>query len=154
MSMTADVSSDHWLQATARVEALIPGGAHISVLTQRGCDGCASRQGCGTGLLATRRQARPRQFTVTTSVPLTVGQTVSIGLPSRRFLEGALAVYGLPLLTSLAGGIAAEIWLAPGHPLVPIAFLAGLFGGGLCLSLWGRYQSSTYRPVLLDPSPT
>ncbi|WP_136255426.1 SoxR reducing system RseC family protein [Onishia niordana] len=153
MSMTADVSSAHWLETTARVDELIPDGALISVLTQRGCDGCASRQGCGTGLLATRR-ARSRQFKVTTSVSLTVGQTVSIGLPSRRFLEGALAVYGLPLLTSLAGGIAAEIWLAPGHPLVPIAFLAGLFGGALCLSLWGRYQASAYRPVLLDPSPT
>lgn len=157
MSQVAGAASGHWLEATARVEALLPEGARVSVLTQSGCAGCASRQGCGTGLLATRRQARPRQFTVAASCArsqgLTVGQTVRVGLPARRVLTGALAVYGLPLVTSLVAGGAAEVGLAPGHPLVPAAFLTGLAAGVLGLALWGRYQSPVSRPVLLDPSP-
>ncbi|WP_458526355.1 SoxR reducing system RseC family protein [Onishia taeanensis] len=153
MSLAAGVAPGHWLEATARVEALLPDGARISVLTQSGCAGCASRQGCGTGLLASRRTAHSRQFTVSTTSALTVGQTVRVGLPARRFLGGALAVYGLPLMVSLVAGGAAEAWLAPGHPLVPLAFFAGLAGGMLALALWARWRSLAYRPVLLDPSP-
>ncbi|WP_304525313.1 SoxR reducing system RseC family protein [Halomonas sp. I5-271120] len=153
MSLSVGMNSGHWLDATARVDALLPEGVRVSVLTQSGCAGCASRQGCGTGLLATKRKVRPRQFTIATSSELSVGQTVRIGLPARRFLEGALAIYGLPLAMSLLAGGAAEAWLKPGHPLVPVIFLAGLACGVLGLALWGRYQSPVYRPVLLDPSP-
>jgi sigma-E factor negative regulatory protein RseC len=153
MSLSVGMRAEHWIEATARVDERLPEGILVSVLTQSGCAGCASRRGCGTGLLATRRKARPRQFTIATSADLTVGQTVRIGLPARCFLQGALTIYGLPLTTSLLAGGAAEAWLAPGHPLVPVAFLAGLACGVLGLALWGRYQSPVYRPVLLDPSP-
>jgi sigma-E factor negative regulatory protein RseC len=153
MTASIGMTAGHWLEATARVDALLREGARVSVLTQSGCAGCASRKGCGTGLLATRRKARPRQLTIETSSDLTVGQTVRIGLPARRFLQGALAIYGLPLVTSLLAGGAAEAWLAPGHPLVPVAFLAGLACGVIGLALWGRCQPGSYRPVLLNPSP-
>ncbi|WP_192036666.1 SoxR reducing system RseC family protein [Halomonas sp. YLGW01] len=153
MTFAQDLSETHCLEASARVEALLPEGARISVLTQSGCAGCASRQGCGTGLLASRKRQRAQQLIVHTSRSLTVGQAVRVGLPARRFLSGAVAVYGLPLLTSLVAGGAAEAWLAAGHPLVPVAFLAGLAGGMSGLALWTRYQSPVYRPVLLDPSP-
>ena len=153
MSLIAGAASPGWLEASARVEALLPQGARVSVVTQSGCDGCASQKSCGAGVLTTQRHAHRRHLTVVTSRGLTVGQTVRIGLPARRFLMGALAVYALPLLAALLAGGAAEAWLAPGSPWVPMAFLAGLAGGGVGLLVWGRYRPSACRPLLLDPSP-
>lgn len=143
------------LEERARVVEAFPGGAWVAVAPHAGCGACHARQGCGAGLLARLRGGgAERRLAVTSERPLRVGEEVCIALPAATFLEGALGVYGLPLVTSLGAGLGAESMLSSGHWGVPLAFALGLAAGVVALRRFLGQRGERYRPRVLPASGT
>ncbi len=136
-----------WLVEEARVLALFDGGAWVETDAEKGCGGCSARHGCGSRLLSSRRSA-PR-LALYTDETLRVGDRIRIGLPAARFLQGALIVYGGPLLTAILAGGLAEWLTAPGSNSVPLAFVAGLALGVLGSRHALRIRQRRYLPRLI-----
>lgn len=135
----------HWLVERACVVDRFNGGVWVET-QQQGCRGC-SAQGCGRGLLA--RGRRPARLSLHTEASLGLGDEVQVGVPATGFLQGALAVYGWPLLVAFLAGGVAERLMSPGHGAVPLAFMAGLLLGSLASRWRLSRHARRYRPVLL-----
>lgn len=128
------------------------------VETQRrsACGNCLAEHGCGTGALAgffAQRRARVRALN---RPGARVGDAVVVGLREDALVRGSLAMYLLPVLALLGGGLAGEA-LAGAAGLVArdgAAVVAGLLG--LAAGLLGvrRYAQRVpgderYQPVVL-----
>lgn len=143
------------IEETARVVAAE--GEFVWVETQRQstCGGCAARQGCGTATLAKvlgRRRTRVRALNRDAA---RVGDRVVVGIDEQALVRGSLAVYAVPLLGLLAGGVLgalvqARLQLA-GEALTLIAGVAGLIAGLLWVKGFTRRirGDSRYQPVVL-----
>ncbi|WP_161599004.1 SoxR reducing system RseC family protein [Aidingimonas lacisalsi] len=141
---------DSLLIETARVVAPFSGGAWVAVVPAGGCQRCQSRQGCGAGLLSAWRRPAERRLAILADRPLRVGDSVRIGIDSKRVLNGALLVYGLPLCLSLVAGSVAEMAWPSYQGSVPMAFGAGLLAG-FGVSHWlARRWAGLYRPRLME----
>ncbi|MDV3238395.1 MAG: SoxR reducing system RseC family protein [Gammaproteobacteria bacterium] len=143
------------IEETARVVAAE--GEFVWVETQRQstCGGCAARQGCGTATLAKvlgRRRTRVRALNRDAA---RVGDRVVVGIDEQALVRGSLAVYAVPLLGLLAGGVLGalvqtRLQLA-GEALTLIAGVAGLIAGLLWVKGFTRRirGDSRYQPVVL-----
>lgn len=154
MTMPAQSSSPQssspsaWLEEEGRVVALFPGGGWVETTRGGMCSGCSARHGCGSALLS--RFKRTPRLAIHTDAPLRLGDSVTVGVPSGRFLKAALTVYGLPLIVGvLAGGVAEQV-TAAGHFSVPLLFVAGLLIGALISRFQLHRQRHFYRPRLLN----
>jgi len=143
------------IEETARVVAAE--GEFVWVETQRQstCGGCAARPGCGTATLAKvlgRRRTRVRALNRDAA---RVGDRVVVGIDEQALVRGSLAVYAVPLLGLLAGGVLGalvqtRLQLA-GEALTLIAGVAGLIAGLLWVKGFTRRirSHSRYQPVVL-----
>lgn len=143
------------IEETARVVAAE--GEFVWVETQRQstCGGCAARQGCGTATLAKvlgRRRTRVRALNRDAA---RVGDRVVVGIDEQALVRGSLAVYAVPLLGLLAGGVLGalvqtRLQLA-GEALTLVAGVAGLIAGLLWVKGFTRRirGDSRYQPVVL-----
>ncbi|WP_227368419.1 SoxR reducing system RseC family protein [Halomonas sp. M20] len=134
-----------WLEERGVVVALFAGGAWVEARSLSGCNGCA-KTGCGTGLLTRRRSSRLALYT---DAGLCIGNRVRMGISPKSFLQGALIVYGLPLLTAVLAGGLAETLLSPGPLAVPFMFAGGLLGGCLLSRHQLQRHHRRYQPILL-----
>ena len=112
-------------------------GEYAWVETQRrsSCGSCAANKGCGTGALSQVFAGRVQQMKVRNSVGAREGEHVVLGIEEGTLIKGSLAVYLLPLLAMMAGGLLGQA-LAPQWLIDPewLSMLLGL--GGLVISLW------------------
>ncbi|HEY0634848.1 MAG TPA: SoxR reducing system RseC family protein [Gammaproteobacteria bacterium] len=121
------------------------------VVTQRrsSCGSCSTK-GCGTGALSELFAARSQAMKVLNPIDARVGEQVVLGLEEGVLLRGSLAVYIVPLLTMIGGGIVGEAiapslaLAAPEYLALPAAF-AGLSAGFLWVRRFGRRLSSEQR---------
>lgn len=135
-----------WLEESAIVVDFFPGGVWVETSGSQGCFGCKASS-CSTRWLS-RWIPAPR-LAVETELILSVGDQVRVGVPSRAFLQGALTMYGWPLLLAMAAGGVAEWLTSPENPFVPILFAGGLLLGMLTGRWHSRRRSRFYCPVLL-----
>ncbi|MFC3283678.1 SoxR reducing system RseC family protein [Litchfieldella rifensis] len=133
----------------ARVVEPFSGGAWVEVVKRSSCQQCTARQGCGGGLLARFRPVRAQRVAVASERALREGERVQVALPATRFLQGALVVYGVPLMTALLAGGLAEAILNVGHAVVPLAFASGLAAGWGGVQWHERRHGARFRPRLL-----
>lgn len=143
------------IEETARVVAAE--GEFVWVETQRQstCGGCAARQGCGTATLAKvlgRRRTRVRALNRDAA---RVGDRVVVGIDEQALVRGSLAVYAVPLLGLLAGGVLGALLQTrlqlAGEALTLVAGVAGLVVGLLWVKGFTRRirGDSRYQPVVL-----
>ncbi|MFZ5621302.1 MAG: SoxR reducing system RseC family protein [Pseudomonadota bacterium] len=143
------------IEETARVVAAE--GEFVWVETQRQstCGGCAARQGCGTATLAKvlgRRRTRVRALNRDAA---RVGDRVVVGIDEQALVRGSLAVYAVPLLGLLAGGVLGALLQTrlqlAGEALTLVAGVAGLIAGLLWVKGFTRRirGDSRYQPVVL-----
>ncbi|NHA15257.1 SoxR reducing system RseC family protein [Thioalkalivibrio sp. XN279] len=140
---------------TGRVLQVEGEWALVACRRQVECARCAAGRGCGGGVLGKLLGDRLHQVRAATgAVPVTPGDRVLIGLSEDAVLRAAAAVYLVPLLAALAGGVALGLVL-PGGELGAVAG-AGL---GLVLGLrWARGYGerhgadATLQPVVLGLS--
>ena len=133
-------------------------GAQAWVETRRraSCDSCSVRHGCGVSTLAKAFGRRRSRVRVLNSISARVGDSVVLGLNEQAMVRGSLAVYAVPLLALLAGGIIGEMFarnLAADstEPYAIMSSLLGLLAGFAWLRRFaGRVRNDeSYQPVIL-----
>ena len=120
------------------------------------CGSCSASKGCGTATLAKVLGQRRTRTRVLNDLGAGVGDEVVIGLPEQALVRGALAVYLVPLLGLLAGGLfgayLAQRLLVADPELFTMALGGlGLAGGVVWLRRFARSigEDSRYQPVIL-----
>lgn len=125
-------------------------GQQVTLVTQRQstCGQCSANKACGT--YAMSKVLGAKRNTVTVQVPvaqlaakrIAVGEEVEVAIPESAFINGSMALYGIPLVGLIAGALIGE--LLAGEWLSIVAGLAGL-AGGFKLAQWvaRRQQHAT-----------
>ncbi len=134
-------------------------GEEAWVETSRGssCGSCSAK-GCGTGALSQVLGRHTQKLRVKNPIGATSGEGVVLGIDESALLRGSLAVYLVPLLALLGGGLLGEA----------LAHALGIAGEGMTilsaiaavsLSLWwlrrfNRHAAgdSRYHAVILRRS--
>ena len=128
--------------------------AWVETQRQSTCGSCAANKGCGTAVLSKvlgQKRNRVRALNRAGAHP---GDTVTVGIQEDALVRGSLAMYAVPLLALLGGGLVGQYLqqsYGSGEGLVILAGLIGLFGGLLWLRGFSRRAQSNprYQPVVL-----
>lgn len=118
------------LEQPARVVESSEAGVWVEPVAPSSCGVCAG-QGCASRQLAEFFQRRTRCYQVQSSLPLSVGDHVVVGLPNGSLLRSVFLLYGLPLVLILAGAVIAQLW----RPGDAAAVFGALVGGCVAWSL-------------------
>jgi len=130
----------------------------VWVETQRrsSCDSCAAEKACGTATLSRVLGNRRSVVRVISATPLRVGDQVIIGIREQALVRGSLAVYAVPILLLLLGGLIGElgaelsIWKNAEFASISLGIL-GLIAGLVWLKKFTRriQNDEKYHPVVL-----
>ncbi|MAD44190.1 MAG: hypothetical protein CMI02_19170 [Oceanospirillaceae bacterium] len=126
------------------VTGLGDGGVWVEGVQKSACNSCNARSGCGQHSLS--KLGRPMRLWVEGGSDLKVGQEVVLSMPSGGLAMSALLLYGLPLLTLLAGAAAGQLY---GDLMAVAGGLAGLAGGFLLARNISRHFQDRWQPKLL-----
>lgn len=135
------------IEETAKIVELDGDFAWVETQRESVCGACAVNKGCGTATIAKvlgKKRTRVRAFN---RLNAKLGDQVVIGIQEQALVRGSIAVYAVPLVFLLLGGLFGE-WLGQGSDSEGLAILFGLFGLGAGF-LWLVYFS---RKVRTSPS--
>ncbi len=147
------------IEETATVVDIEEGFAWVQTQRRSACDACSANSACGSGVLSRVLGRREHAVRALNEVGARAGEAVIIGLEEQAFVRGSLAVYGVPLLSLLGGGLLGES-LAPSLMLTSegLSIAGGLLG--LFAGLWWvrrfsrRIQADArYQPIVLRRLP-
>jgi len=126
--------------------------AWVETVPSSSCGHCTARKGCGTAALSDVFNRGTTKVRVLNQIHASAGEQVILGLQEKVLLNGAFAVYFVPILSMLtAAGLVQWLW-QPASELIEIsAGLIGLALGLLWLRRFSRQISSDvrYQPVIL-----
>lgn len=144
------------LEETAQVVRIK--GNEVWVETQRrsSCSSCSAEKGCGTATLSKVLGNRRNVVRVLSALPLRVGDQVVIGIREQALVRGSLAVYAVPILLLLLGGLIGElgaeqfIWENAEFASVTLG-ISGLIAGLVWLKRFTRRirNDPNFQPVVL-----
>ncbi|MEA3243134.1 MAG: SoxR reducing system RseC family protein [Pseudomonadota bacterium] len=133
-------------------------GNEVWVETQRrsSCSSCSAEKGCGTATLSKVLGNRRNVVRVLSAMPLRVGDQVVIGIREQALVRGSLAVYAVPILLLLLGGLIGElgaeqfIWENAEFASVTLG-ISGLIAGLVWLKRFTRRirNDPNFQPVVL-----
>jgi sigma-E factor negative regulatory protein RseC len=111
--------------------------AWVETSRRSSCGSCEAK-GCGTGALSQVLGRRSQRLRVQNPIAAAPGEAVVLGISESALLKGSLAVYLVPLLALLAGGLLGEV-MAPqlGLPKEGMSILVALIALA-CSFLWLR----------------
>ena len=149
------------LEGTARVVGRDVARIWLEPEPGTSCGGCAAAGACGAkgiGTPASRLAARRFSLDDNGMSNLKVGERVVLGTREDALVQGALAAYGLPLLTLFAAGITAQA--VTGSDAVTLAASSLGLGLGIVLARFvarrlvagGRCAPRVLRRVAADRS--
>lgn len=129
-------------------------GKSVWVQTQQSsaCGGCATRQGCGQKLLHKylgRTSALEAQLLEDSTLELSEGDSVEIGLSEKAVLAGSLVTYGLPIVCLILAILLADVLLPQWSVLLAVLGI----GCGFVLSrhvLRRFFSPYQFIPIVLD----
>lgn len=127
------------IEVNGKVVAVDCEVAWVETRPQTACAKCASGEGCGQGVFTQLLGKRFVHIKVHSVKPLSVGQSVVIGIGEHAIVDGALLVYGLPLVGT-AVAMLLSAWLSSWVGVLTgwQDLLVGIGGiGGFFLSHWG-----------------
>ena len=144
------------LEETAQVVRI--NGNEVWVETQRrsSCSSCSAEKGCGTAILSKVLGNRRNVVRVLSAMPLRVGDRVVIGIREQALVRGSLAVYAVPILLLLLGGLIGElgaeqfIWENAEFASVTLG-ISGFIAGLVWLRRFTRRirNDANFQPVVL-----
>jgi sigma-E factor negative regulatory protein RseC len=144
------------LTETGRVVGIEADGIWVETIRRSTCGTCSAQKGCGHGLLnriSEGKRGYVRALPGDQSVEdYKVDDQVLISIPEEVILRGSFIAYILPLLSMLAGAMAASHFLAGQQDVLSVAGAAGGLAVGFTLVRWhGIYhrQDPEFQPVLL-----
>jgi len=144
------------LTETGRVVGIEADGIWVETIRRSTCGTCSAQKGCGHGLLnriSEGKRGYVRALPGDQSVEdYKVDDQVLISIPEEVILRGSFIAYILPLLSMLAGAMAASHFLAGQQDVLSVAGAVGGLAVGFTLVRWhGIYhrQDPEFQPVLL-----
>lgn len=137
------------IEEQARVCGLGRGFVWVQTRSRSTCSHCAGLSSCGAAVVGRWLGRRNVRLRALTRLSLEVGDDVVVGIDEHTLLQGALAVYVVPLAGLLAGAIAGAV----------LGGEAASIGGGLLGLLaglvWARvftdrvHNEARWQPVVL-----
>lgn len=127
------------------------GVATVKCHSKSACGQCAAKSSCGTAALAELNGEHSEHiFTVATITPVSIGQTVEVGLEERPLLFSILLVYVIPLVTLLCATlIGASLFLQEWMNAMFIFFSTALSFVIVRFLAQKLQRKSAYQPILL-----
>lgn len=132
------------LEQRARVVASSTGVVWIEPVATGDCGACAGK-GCAGRQVAERFGQGPRRYRVESSVSVSVGDHVLVGMPDGRLILSAFYLYGLPLILILAGALAGQAISAGELSAVLGAAAGGLIAASLHVFHPSRFDVGSSR---------
>jgi sigma-E factor negative regulatory protein RseC len=144
------------LEETAQVVRIKGGEVWVETQRRSSCSSCSAEKGCGTATLSKVLGNRRNVVRVLSTVPLRVGDQVVIGIREQALVRGSLAVYAVPILLLLLGGLIGElgaeqrIWENAEFASVTLG-LSGLIVGLFWLKRFTRQiqNDPNFQPLVL-----
>lgn len=96
------------LEQNGHVVAIEGDEALVETSRQSSCGSCEAK-GCGTGSLSQVLGRKTQQLRVKNPVAAKPGEAVVLGLSESALIRGSLAVYMVPLVALLGGGLLGEV---------------------------------------------
>ncbi|MFC4701844.1 SoxR reducing system RseC family protein [Glaciecola siphonariae] len=125
--------------------------AWIETKVKTTCGSCVANDNCGTGLVAKAFTPKPEYLKIPTPHPLSVGQTVKIGIAEQHLLRASAWMYLVPVLALVLSAAALQTLTNLAEPLVILLSFCATF-----LSYWWVSRSlktmsarKEYMPVFL-----
>jgi sigma-E factor negative regulatory protein RseC len=147
------------IKEQAQVTAITQDSVTVESIVKSTCSGCQQLESCGSGQIAKAFPQKKTTYTVTSELPVKVGDRVTIGLSEKLLLSAAWQVYMWPLIGLFIGSFLGQSILEANlisHELwaLPIA----IFGGYLGYFLAKRQQlmmrdKQEWLPTLIDVLP-
>ncbi|MCB1734573.1 MAG: SoxR reducing system RseC family protein [Gammaproteobacteria bacterium] len=142
------------IEETARVVRVGDGHAWVETQRRSSCGSCASKSGCGTSALGEWFGRRTVGLQVDNTIGAKVGEQVVIGVPETLLVSGAAWIYGLPLLTLLAGAGLSAWWVGDVHndAVTALGGIVGLVFGFVLARrrrFWPTGNSGGDKPLIL-----
>ncbi|RDV29337.1 transcriptional regulator [Alteromonas aestuariivivens] len=142
---------------SARVVAVSGDRVTVEAAIKTTCSSCQAQSDCGSGVISRALAPKVQQLTVSTPVPVKVGDMVQIGLPEAGLVSASAWLYLVPLMIFLFSamilnswlptlGLSSELWVLLGSALVTLAGFV-LISGHL-----KKLDKSRFQPVLLNTS--
>lgn len=134
--------------------------ALVRCLSQSGCERCAAGKGCGGGVMSRLLGDRLNLVSVATGgKSLRAGDEVLIGLHEQGLVQASAAVYLVPLVAAMLGGVAAASAIGPGDAIVLSGTVVGFVGGLFWARRFGvqREGDDRFAPRIIEtaaPEPT
>ena len=118
------------IEESALVVAVEGDDAWVETSRRSSCGGCEAK-GCGTGALSQVLGRRSQHLRVKNPIAAASGDAVVLGITESALIRGSLAVYLVPLLALIGGGLFGELLgpqLGAGGEGVTILFSLGALG--------------------------
>jgi sigma-E factor negative regulatory protein RseC len=144
------------LEETARVVRIEDDVVWVETERRSTCASCAVEKGCGTATLAKVLGNRRTVVRVLSALPLRVGDQVVIGIREQALVRGSLAVYAVPIVLLLLGGLigqlGAEQFIWDNAELASVTLgMSGLIAGLVWLRRYTRriQDDPEFQPVVI-----
>jgi sigma-E factor negative regulatory protein RseC len=149
------------LEETAQVVRIKGGEVWVETQRRSSCGSCSAEKGCGTATLSKVLGNRRNVVRVLSAIQLGVGDQVVIGIREQALVRGSLAVYAVPILLLLLGGLIGElgaqqfIWENAEFASVTLG-ISGLIAGLVWLKRFTRriQNDPNFQPVVLRRQPS
>ena len=132
-------TQDSMIEQAAHVHSINQTTVWLDTLRLSTCNSCSMKSGCGQRLMnqATDCKRSRIALPVPSTMSLSVGDEVVLGIPQKAFIKASLLTFAMPLIVMLAFALLAQ-WGALSEPLTVVTALAGLGFGLLVLNLVKR----------------
>jgi sigma-E factor negative regulatory protein RseC len=144
------------IEETMRVAEVKDNVVWVEKASVSPCGSC--REACAGSVAGKLFANRKLRFSVNATTPLSVGDTIVVGLPDSALIRASFLIYLLPLLVFFAGAfLAGEVATGLSLPAPDLVSLSGgLLGMFFCLILSrfsAVFDGALYRPVVLRKLP-
>lgn len=122
-------------------------GDYAWVQTQResACESCSAQKGCGTSAIGKVVGKQYTQVRVINSCAAKVGDLVKVALPEDMLLKSSLAVYLVPLMLMMIGGVLGDAYGTQEQWMAVLGSLVGLSIGVVWLKLYAALMAKNTR---------
>ncbi len=135
-------AQDSMIEQAAHVHSIDQTTVWLDTLRLSTCNSCSMKSGCGQRLMnqATDCKRSRIALPVPSTMSLSVGDEVVLGIPQNAFIKASLLTFAMPLVSMLGCALLAQ-WLRLSEPVTVIVALLGL-GLGLLLLRWYSQSDS------------
>ncbi len=144
------------LEEQGRITRIEENFAWVEVARKPGCSGCATKNECGTAVLAKTMRSKPVLIKTINVIAANVGDDVIVGIEQKVLMAGSFAVYAIPLLlmlfTAFLGDFLGQQFFIEYHNGISVVFaFLGLLGGFLWLKCYVQKiaKNQSYQPFLV-----